>query len=413
MNSGRDTFKEEEMRRRWAAVLSMATVLVCQVVLAEDPASDPLLDLLVKKGVISEEQAAEVAKERAAEEASPKIELPKGIKDLTIGTLAYVAYQDGSDASGNDYGRFTLKRGYINIEKKIAPHFEARISPDTTQSSSGDWSVRLKYLYGKLKWQGSSVISKPYLEVGLAHMPWLDFEEHVNRFRMQDTMFLERNGIFNSADVGVMLGANFGQDLPEDFKKTVNSHYAGRWGSFQVGVYNGGGYHAAENNTDKVIEGRFTLRPMPDVLPGLQVSLLGVSGEGNVADNAPDWEVLTGMLSYESKNLVLTGQYYDGKGNQKGSVVDDEGRALNQDGYSLFTEIRFPGHEQYSVIARYDRFDTNSDLDSADESKRVIAGFAWQFVKGNYWVLDYDRLEHSLPGLETEDRIQLTLQITY
>jgi hypothetical protein len=34
-------------------------------------------------------------------------------------------------------------------------------------------------------------------------------------------------------------------------------------------------------------------------------------------------------------------------------------------------------------------------------------------VKNNYWVLDYDRLEHSTDGRETEDRVQLTLQIKY
>jgi hypothetical protein len=91
---------------------------------------------------------------------------------------------------------------------------------------------------------------------------------------------------------------------------------------------------------------------MPDVLPGLQVSLFGLGGESNVAGNAPDWEVLTGMLSYESKNLVLTGQYHDRTGNQKGSPLCGEGRALNQGGHSLLTEIRFPGHEGCSVIAR-------------------------------------------------------------
>jgi hypothetical protein len=65
------------------------------------------------------------------------------------------------------------------------------------------------------------------------------------------------------------------------------------------------------------------------------------------------------------------------------------------------------------VIGRYDSFDTNRDDSSADIKKRYIAGIAWQFHKGNYWVLDFDRLEHSVPGRDNEDRIQLTLQVKY
>jgi hypothetical protein len=373
---------------------------------------------LVEKGVITAEEAAALQAEKGQgdegpkQELTPANELPKALKGLSIGTLSYVSYQDTNDSS-----RFALKRGYINIEKNVTPYLEVRITPDAHQDSSGDWKLRLKYLYAKFKWQGNQVISKPYVEFGLAHMPWLDFEEHINRFRLQDTMFMERSSLFNSADAGVMLGANLGPDLPEEYTKPVNDHYAGRWGSFQVGVYNGGGYHAAEENDNKVVEGRFTLRPLPDAMPGLQVSLFGLKGKGNQPDEgavgAPDWEVFNAMLSYESRTLVATAQYVDATGNQKGRAVDAEGRAIDQDGYSLFTEIRCPRRPQYSLIARYDRFDTDTDDPSADLKERRIIGVAWQFAKGNYWVLDYDRLDHSLPGVPDEGRLQMALQLKY
>ena len=54
-------------------------------------------------------------------------------------------------------------------------------------------------------------------------MPWLDFEEHINNFRMQDTMFMERNGLFNSADVGVMAGGNLGRHDVDDYQKNVSN----------------------------------------------------------------------------------------------------------------------------------------------------------------------------------------------
>ena len=361
--------------------------------------------------------AADAGDRGTTDKDNHQLELPKGLEGLSIGTLAYVSYQDGTDASGEDYSKFVLKRGYVNIKKKVTRNLEVRITPDVHLDSSGDYKVRLKYLYAKFKWDGNEVIAKPYLEFGVAHMPWLDFEEHINRFRLQDTMFMERNGLFNSADAGVMFGANLGASLDEDYVKNVNDHYAGRWGSFQVGVFNGGGYHAAEKNTNKVIEGRFTLRPLPDAVPGLQVSVLGIDGEGNrpaeSGVKAPDWKVLTGMLSYESRLVVATAQFYEGEGNQKGIFVGADGMATEQDGYSFFAEVRCARHEEWSVFARYDSFDTDTEDPASDVKDRWIGGLAWQFHKGNYWVLDYDRLEHTAPGIPTEDRVQLTLQLKY
>jgi hypothetical protein len=421
---------------------------------AQEPAEelDPLLKLLVEQGVISEQQARGVQAEYDRREGSQaevetvgepvqvepgtedseaapmepvtaQVSMPsagaelEGVRDLKIGALAYLSYQDGTLANGTSYSDFLIKRGYIDIRKKITPYFSARITPDVHQDEGGDLKVRLKYAYGQFNFDGSGLLQKPYVEVGVSHMPWLDFEEHINRFRMQDTMFMERNGLFNSADIGVLFGANLGPELDEEYRERVNDHYAGRWGSFGIGVYNGGGYHASENNDNKAIEGRLTVRPVPDVVPGLQFSVFGVSGKGNTPDDTgepiPDWDVLAGMVSYESPRLVLTAQYEQGDGNQKGSAIRPDGTARPHDGYSFFTEIRLDRDQKYSLIGRYDRFDTDRDDPASDVATRWITGFAWRFYKGNYWLLDFDRLEHTVPGLDTEDRVQLTLQIKY
>ena len=400
---------------------------------------DPLLELLVKKGVITEAEATALQAEADAEKAAPSApvppaaapatpaatpapaELPAALKGLKIGTTTYLSYQDGSannsSGVGLDYSKFVLKRGYIDVRKEITPSFNFRITPDIYLDSSGNTNVRMKYLYAAFTKKELGFIGKPYVEFGMAHMPWLDFEENINRFRMQDTMFMERNGLFNSADVGVFAAGNFGEELPKEYRERVNSGQAGRWGSFGIGLYNGGGYNASEKNTNKVLEGRVSLRPLPDVIPGLQLSAFAVSGKGNIEETAavtaPDWEVLAGMLSYESPRLVLTAQYEQGTGNQKGTAVDASGNALDHDGYSFFTEVRLDEAQKYSLFGRYDRFDPNTDDPAADVTKRTIVGFAWQFMKSNYWVLDYDRLEHSTDGRDTEDRVQLTLQIKY
>ncbi len=334
---------------------------------------------------------------------APAAKLPQ----VKIGALWYLSYQDGS-SNGADYSKFLIKRGYVNIEAKVLPFLSARITPDVHQDSTGDLKVRLKYAYAKFTAPDFAFITDPAAEIGVAHTPWLDFEEHINRYRMQDTMFMERNGLFNSADAGVTFMGLLGGHVSEEYQKTVSHAYPGRWGSFAFGVYNGGGYHAAENNQDKVFEGRLTIRPLPDLLPGLQASYFAVRGKGNT-EAEPDWNVDTVMLSFEHRYVVLTGQIVDATGNQKGSAVDASGRAINQDGWSVFAEGKLT--PTWSVIGRYDDYDPNDAITDARQ-KRTIAGVAYHLGRGNTVLLDWDSVDYGGTS-RTDDRVQLTLQVKY
>ncbi len=347
--------------------------------------------------IASEEETESVAKAAAGPVFA------KGLDGLKIGGLWYLSYQDGTENS-EDYSQFKIKRGYINITKSIftwgGTGLEGRITPDVTQDDSGDVKVRLKYAYGKFKW--SDVSWEPWVEFGIVHMPWLDFEEHLNMYRMQDTMFMERNAAFNSADFGVTFGGFFGSSIKD------LTYYPGKYGSFSIGIYNGGGYHARENNRNKAIEGRVTVRPFPNVAQGLQFSYFGILGKGNT-EAEPDWNVNAGMISYESKHTVLTATYYSGDGTQKGTAVDATGKALPRDGYSFFGELKLP--KGLSVISRYDYFDPDKN-DDENENMRFIAGFAWDMGNHNTWLVDYDRVFYK-ENREDDDRIQVTLQINF
>ncbi|MEW6366331.1 MAG: hypothetical protein AB1714_17020 [Acidobacteriota bacterium] len=333
---------------------------------------------------------------------------PPTYPQVKVGGLAYLSYQNGT-TKGVDYSKVTIKRGYILVNATINSFFGARLTPDVTQDDTGDIKLRIKYAYGQFKWAKSGFLTKPNVEFGVAHMPWLDFEEHVNMFRMQDTMFMERNGLFNSADVGVTFAALLGPELDDTYKKAVSSYYPGKYGSFSFGVYNGSGYHAKEKNENKVVEGRVTVRPIPNQLPGLQVSYFGIAGKGNT-EKEPDWLVNTLMGSYQHKYLVLTGTWYDGKGNQSGSAVDADGKALERDGWSFFTQLR--PTPDWSVIVRYDFFDPNKDVED-DGNKRTIVGVAYEFAHHNYLLFDYDRVDYEKSGVDADDRLQLTLQVSF
>lgn len=354
----------------------------------------------------------------AEEEVSQKdIEkVVKALKDINFGLKWYLSYMSGEGADvggsagdGENRNRFAIKRGYFRVTKTLMPWMDAHMTFDVTQAKDDDSSldgsvaVRIKYAYAKFKLPDAAFFTRPFVEAGIVHMPWLDFEESINRYRCQDTMFIERNKTFNSADFGLTFVSLFGGQMSDEYQKKINSHYPGRYGSMAFGVYNGGGYHASEKNENKVFEGRLTVRPLPDMVPGLQFSYFGLTGKGNTKDE-PDWNVNLGMASFEHEYVVLTGTYYDGKGRQDGK---DE---YAKDGYSFFTEIK--PHEKFSVIGRYDFFDPNDKADD-DENTRYIVGLAYHIDKPhkNMVVLDYDTVNYEDSSRKDDKRIQITLQV--
>jgi hypothetical protein len=325
---------------------------------------------------------------------------PEGLEaqstgQTTIGGTWYLNYRTGK--TGDDtFNRFGIDRGYINIRHRLTDRWSGRITPDVTLDDFGDVKVRLKYAYADVKLDDIGFLTSPHIEFGIAHRPWLDYEEHINLYRYQGTMFMERNHLFNSADFGMTFFSLLGGEIDEGYQEEVTSAYPGRWGSVAIGVYNGGGYHAAERNQNKSLESRLSIRPFPDAAPGLQLTYTGVIGKGNT-EEAPDWTINTLFASYETRDVALTAQRYWGVGDFKGRVIGEDGEALDQDGYSVFAEWKLHG-PGVSVIGRYDSFGSDAEDGVSD---RLIAGVAYHLEGHSKIMVDLDI--ESPDGFDTID----------
>ena len=328
--------------------------------------------------------------------------------------LFYLTYQNG-ESGGEDFSKFAVTRSYFTTRIKLLPNLSGRITMDGHQDDTGDVKVRLKYAYAKFDFGDLGGLKKVGMEAGIVHMVWLDFEEHIDLYRMRDKMFMERSGLFNSADFGLTLAGGLGEDLPAEYQDEVSHYYPGRYGSFAVGVYNGGGYHATEKNEDKTIQGRLTVRPLPDVIPGLQFSGMAIVGEGNQEgdpDDTPDFRAFNAMASYQFPNGTVTAQYATGEGNQKGSwyEADDEAEAQEYDGFSLFGEYKFGPH--WRVIGGYDDFDrTPGDEDLS--STLFHGGIGYDFGDRNILLLDLEQRNWDDSDLETDTRVQVVMQVKF
>jgi hypothetical protein len=341
----------------------------------------------------------------------------KALEGVKLGILGYVDYSAGEMAlPGNQhqpYNKFSLTRGYLTVTKDVQPWLGMRFTSDISQDTKtadgtyGSYLLRVKYLYGELRPRNFGPFTENKAEIGMGHIPWLDFEENLNPYRCQGTMAIERAGVLASADTGVSLRGNLGGKLEDAEKRTGDKNYDGKFGSWHLGVYNGGGYAAEERNQNKVIEGRVSLRPLPGIVPGLQLSYFGVIGEGNdvkgdvvagtTLKEVPKYNVNLGMLSYEHPMVTVTGQYFTTQGNAKGSWVNPKGKALDTSGYSAFARLSVPGtKDKLSLLGRYDGFNPDPDNKYSDEASYTMwfAGLAYDLSKGNLILVDYEATDY-------------------
>lgn len=294
-----------------------------------------------------------------------------------------------------DLDRFELKRGYFTIKTNLKDEFSIRYTQDITVDHEGEdignVEMRLKYLYLKMKMNDFFLFNDSYFEFGLVHRPWLDYEEHINTYRVQGTMTVERYSLINSADFGITFVGLLGGKLNDSYQEDVNRSYPGKFGSFAVGIYNGGGYHALETNNNKTVETRLSLRPFPESLPGLQFTYSGVYGKANVLNGNPNFLMHLFFLSSESRYHVITCQHFHGRGSFGTDYIDDTGISDSFNGYSVFGEFKIP-RTKFALFGRSDHFIANNDV--TQEGTTAIGGIAYRFLK-NKVLFDYNQRKNN------------------
>ena len=274
----------------------------------------------------------------------------------------------------------------------------------------GDIEIRLKYGYLRYQQPKFGPLTDAFVEFGVVHRPWVDFEQTINHYRVQGSMYLERNRLLRSADYGMMVGGQFGGKVDTSYQKRVNKKNPGKYGSLAVGIYNGGGYEAVENNNNKLVEGRLSLRPFPEAATGFQVSLFGAYGKGNTAE-APDFSLGGAYLSYESPAAVLAATVFQGVGDLLGTAVDSLGNSLDKTGYSLFADVRLI-HKRWRAFGRLDNLTTDRPEGEISQD-RYIAGLAFAFLKSSKFVLDFEYTPDNVSNTNDKSVLELALEVNF
>ena len=267
-----------------------------------------------------------------------------------------------------------------------------RVTYDLKYSSAvdgGSTIVRAKYAYLYL----NEILPFTGVEIGLAHRPWHDYEEHnawlyrsISKVLIEDKVF--GPDLSNSADFGVMT-------------KTKTQYF-----DADIGIFNGEGYHNPNNadaGTGMSLEWRTTAH------------LLGVNGKDKQTKKTywdasffGQWnaghksrtvngvqenqDLIFGGLHtvYNTPSYLVSAQYVRSQDTSDSTVIATGLQNISEQagqGYSVNAEYRFGNDYQYRVLARYDTW-TPEKAVSSDEKDNAgyIAGVAWDQNSNVQWV---------------------------
>ena len=311
---------------------------------------------------------------------------------VRVGVLSYIQY-DAELQNRDGYNNFDVTRTYLNVTAQVSRNVRFRFTPDIRRVNDGSLAgsvlLRVKYAFV----QFDNITPRGWIRLGAHQTPWLDFEESIDRYRVQGTMFTEREGLIpGSSD----FGASYYTPLP------------GGYGEVQGGVFNGEGYAQPEPNKYKSVQGRLTVRPFPQASIAKGLRLSGFYNAGWYAADRPRRLGIV-MGSFEHPHLVATLQGIRATENPAATPQD-----IDRSGWSAFIEPR-QGMAGVAAILRYDSYDPDRHL-SANSQDRVIAGGAYWLVWPRArlgFVATNEQVHYDLPSRPSENRFLVQTHVEF
>jgi len=306
---------------------------------------------------------------------------------LKFSGVHYLGFTQKDLKEGVATNNFEVRRNYLQVKAYLLddPKSYLRVTLDTdyTAKDDGHADVYAKYAYIYL----ADVLPNTGVEFGMAHRPWIDYEEHQGWLeRSISKVFAEASEaghLTNSAD----LGFNF---------KTKTPYFTS-----EVGVFNGEGYHGTNGTTadgedtnigDGVsAEWRFTAAIMGNgdskrkALKDkyFDVSFFGQYNMDNAGNEGETYKIYGFHTVYNMPSFLISAQYIIAENDIENSSN------FYGTGYSVNSTYRFGANKKFSVIARYDNWKNENAIDSVlkgHTENNMIYGMAWQQKKNLKWL---------------------------
>jgi len=340
---------------------------------------DALLDLLVKKGVVTQEEAnglrQEIEAQRKAEAAKKKgapVSTKVPVRISGYAQMRGTTAQDETDS-------FVVRRARLTVSGDVAPRWDYKFqaefgntarrvveSVDFANSRTRTTSVQRPLL---LDAQANYALGKPgRLSIGQFKVPF----SYENLVSSTDLDTINRAQVVERLVPGRDIGSQ-GRDIGLQLSGTRDRL------DYALGMFNGAGIDTSDDNDQKDVAARLVFHPDP-------VLALGVSWyDGRSGLNRATRDRRGGEVVYRDGPWTLRGEYAAGKDGSTRKV-----------GWYAHGGYRFD--PKWEGIARFDGFDPDRDAagDRTDVLTLGVNRFASEAVKLQ---LNYERKNEQGPEI--------------
>jgi hypothetical protein len=421
-------------RKRMVLAFVLGSLLIWGIVASPLRAAEAdvveLIKVLRSKNIVTQQEADSLLKEIKTNNEKEKTEikkeivesakkgdfLPSALKGFKVGTTVFAEWSAKDIDNGASSNSFAVNRAYLTLTKEVNDWLGLNVTTDIFTSKDSDdkangWEIRLKNAYANLNLIGTQT------RIGLIPTFSDSYDSAIWPYRVQGKNLLDETEIQSSADFGISNQGTFGGVLEdEEFLAYAGKAFAGKWGGYMAGVYNGSGYSNSEANGNKVISGLVYVRPFPtvEILKGLQLAYTGTYGKSNEkiaagnTDDFPDLSVNVVQTSLQHKMFAVMGQYYWGKGAYKSTEEND------RKGYLIEGFVRIPYLEKLRLFGKYYRFDPNTDIND-DEYQTYVGGLSYDFSKEFMPFISYEHRKYEVQTakLADYDKYQIGFQLKF
>lgn len=399
-----------------AGILSMVGGILLTAPPAWSIDSDTLLKLLIRKGLITEEDIAQVETElapkqtegvqppAALEERLTKLEQTAGDKStihVGHGTLKLGGLLQGwSVWDENDNDRFRVRRTEVKFSGDIL----------------GDQMFKYTVMIDPVQVQEDNT-RRSILQDALFTIDHMSFLPHHKLDLGQYKLPLTEEGLRSSAKLDTAERSYIARTFGD--QRDIGAMLTGDWPgvTYQAGVFNGSGQNQADANDQKDVAGRIVVRPLKalkleEEYPDIGQIELGLSGyyrpdHGSTRDK----KRLGYEARYEYKNLFLKWEYMFGQGTASANATSENSTKATgwyvEAGYTLS-----PWIPKLEAVAKFESWDPN-ELVSLDKERDLTLGLNYFINKENAKVqLNYIHKDEQATEIDNDQLIG-ALQYAY
>lgn len=379
------------MKKFYSKAVLLVLVLSISAIGAKAQQNEDLLNILIKKNLITQQEADSIRSEQALK-AQAKLDKEKenqhnisiGSKALQISGLLQPRYQGFEQKGAND--AFDLHRARLDVKGNITDKWSYEVYTEFASS------VKLIDGYTAYKFADFAKITAgqfkiPFSNENLVSDSQLEFIDRSQGVEALVSRSKDVIGNSNGRDIGLQLSGNLA--------KTDDRYLF----DYFIGVFNGAGYNVtADNNYHKDVSARLGFHPIKNLDFGGSLYRGQGIPTGGAKQQARNRYGFDGR--YILGNLSLTAEYIHGTD----AAVQKDGW-FGQAGYFVWPK-------KIQLVAKYDTFDPNKTI-GTDRTFIYTGGVNFIFNQWTKLAVDY-LFRHEEAAVQVKNNVlEAQLQIAF